>query len=308
MTDRSNVLRWLLLLVCLCTGTASASIAILYPQTREPYRSVFTSIIKGIEDRVGTRIVRYELKQDASIAEVNGWLAANDIEGVIALGTSGLQVARQLPETMPVLIGAVLIDQTYSDRFSGITLATDPTILFARLRSLAPRIRTLTVVYNPERNEWLIERARVVAQQQGVVLRALPAEDLSASATIYRETLQKLESGSDAIWLLQDRSTLDDHAILPLILAAAWDKNLVVVSSNPAHVKKGALFSLYPDNIAMGRRLGTLVSTQISDRAGVPAGMSPLEDVLIAVNLRTADHLGLDLRGRANREFDLTYP
>ena len=58
----------------------------------------------------------------------------------------------------------------------------------------------------------------------------------------------------------------------------------------------------------MGRRLGSLVSTRVLDSADIPAGVSPLEDVLIAVNLRTADHLGLDLRGRAKREFDLTYP
>jgi len=45
-------------------------------------------------------------------------------------------------------------------------------------------------------------------------------------------------------------------------------------------------------------------------RAGAPqkGGIEPLRDLLIAVNLRTAEHLGLNLANNAKLKFDLTFP
>jgi putative tryptophan/tyrosine transport system substrate-binding protein len=92
---------------------------------------------------------------------------------------------------------------------------------------------------------------------------------------------------------------------LPLILKEAWDKNLTVFSSSPNHVKRGALFSLYPDNVAMGRRLAAMARND----AGAPKeAIVPLRDLQTAVNLRTADHLGLDLSRRDRSQYSLTYP
>jgi putative ABC transport system substrate-binding protein len=64
-----------------------------------------------------------------------------------------------------------------------------------------------------------------------------------------------------------------------------------------AHVRRGALFSLYPDNTELGRHLG---STAVASLA--PAhGLYALRQVLTAVNSRTAEHLGVDLRSSAQR-------
>lgn len=310
-TDARFFLRCLIPLVLLLSVravVAAQPVAVLYPKIREPYRSVFTSIIRGIDNGLKSRARQLELKGTESISEVSKWLSKKRIEVVIALGTTGLQVAQQLPDTMRLVIGAVLVDQSDPSQFSGITLATDPSVLFERLTSLAPRVKRVTVVYHPARNEWLVEKARIAASQNKLVLRALPATDLSGSASIYRKILPKLNRGSEAVWLLQDRSTLDDQAILPLILSTAWERNLVVISNNPAHVKRGALFSLFPDNVAMGRSLGAMAAKLSKNNAATVSGVLPLRDVLIAVNTRTAEHLGLDLRGRARDEFNLTYP
>ena len=97
---------------------------------------------------------------------------------------------------------------------------------------------------------------------------------------------------------------MDERAILPLTLRESWNRNIAVFSSNPSHVPRGVLFSLYPDNRAMGR---TLAAMAVEEGNGA-ASIEPLGDLRVAVNLRTAEHLGLDLSSRQRREFDLVFP
>ena len=236
-----------------------ATVAVLYPEIREPYRSVFLNIVKGVEDSIKGTVKQYVLKEGDSLSELKNGLDSEHVQVVIALGTSALAAAQQLPDKLRIVVGAVLMPPTENVRgVTGITLAPDPEILFDRLKLLAPGVQRVTVVYSQQHNEWLIERAREAARTRALELNALPASDIRASAIIYREVLNKLEHASEAIWLPQDDATVDESAILPLILKEAWDRNLIVISSNAAHVKKGALMALYPDNVGLGRSLATL--------------------------------------------------
>lgn len=286
-----------------------ATVAVLYPEIREPYRSVFLNIVKGIEDAIKGTVKQYVLTEGDSLSALKNGLDSEHVQVVIALGTSGLAAAQQLPDKLRIVVGAVLMPPTENVRgVTGITLAPDPEILFDRLKLLAPGVQRVTVVYSQQHNEWLIERARKAARTRALELNALPASDIRASAIIYREVLNKLEHASEAIWLPQDDATVDESAILPLILKEAWDRNLIVISSNAAHVKKGALMALYPDNVGLGRSLATLALNRTQIGGLKTSGMLPLRDLLVAVNVRTAEHLGLDLVRRGKQEFDLIFP
>jgi len=286
---------------------APPTVAVIYPEVREPYRSVFRSIIKGVEEGLGHPAKRFSLKQDYDVRKLQDWLEAERIQAVVALGRRGLQAAQALPATLEIVVGGVL-EAPRVDRFTAITLTPDPEALFDRLKTLAPGVTRVTVVYSPERSSWLIELANRAAQSHGITLNSLPAKDLREAALLYRDVLADQAGGSEAIWLPQDALTVDERAILPLILKKAWNNNLVVFSSNPTHVRRGALFSLYPDNRGMGRSLAALALRRLKDPKSKGAKIAPLQDVLIAVNLRTANHLGLEFESRQRREFDLVFP
>ena len=122
------------------------------------------------------------------------------------------------------------------------------------------------------------------------------AEDLKSAVRRYQDMLGSVNPRRDAIWLPQDSTTVDESAVLPLVLREAWSQNLVVFSSNVMHVRRGVLFSLYPDNAELGRSLaGAALSAQQSSSAP-SRGIQALKQVLTAVNTRTAEHLGVDLR------------
>ena len=315
---RGRSLTSALLLVCyllLFTGTPaanaaeSASIAVLYPEIREPYRSVFSRITDGIRNQSRIRVETYQLRDELDVNNLQAWLQSEHSKVIIALGHRGLKATQRLDNKLPVVVGAVLLPPGASKNgVSGISLTPDPGMLFARLKSLQPQVRRVTVVYDPQRNEGLIRLARTAAKAQGLELVAIKAANLSEAAPIYREILSNRKSRSDAIWLPQDPNTVDDRIILPLILKEAWNNKLVVFSSNPAHIKRGVLFALYPDNFTLGRSLARLALAQLKKDTHASPGISTLKDLLVAVNLRTADHLELKITSRQRREFDLTFP
>lgn len=289
-------------------GAEPAPVAVLYPNVREPYRSVFLGIVQGIKEELKMPVGEYVTGDGEDLAALGGRLREQQFKSVIALGRLGLAVARQFPRDIAVVIGAARMPPPAEAReLNGITLTPDPDILFDWLKTLTPGVKRVTTIYTRGQDEWGIERARDTAKFHGLSLNALPADNIREAATLYRDFLAQIKDGSDALWLPQNDTTLDESTLLPVILKEAWEKNLVVFSSNPEYVKRGILFALYPDNVGMGRSLGALALERARDGRKPPA-ILPLRDLFIAINARTAEHLGLRFSNQEKRQFNLVFP
>jgi putative ABC transport system substrate-binding protein len=106
--------------------------------------------------------------------------------------------------------------------------------------------------------------------------------------------------------LPQDSTTVEESAVLPLVLQESWGRNLAVFSSSFGHVRRGVLFSLYPNNDELGRQLAGSALGFLASGRSESSGMVPLRAVLMAINLRTAKHLGLNTS--RPQSFDMTFP
>ncbi|MFN2309061.1 MAG: hypothetical protein ABR553_04905 [Gammaproteobacteria bacterium] len=283
-------------------------VAVLYPDIGEPYSSVFAAIIQGIVADLGTAPLLIPIS-DRNAERLRTQLSAGDIAACITLGRTPLALLDTLELGLPIVRGAVLdpnIPTRGGDTPLGISLTPDPTLLLDQLKRLKPGVSRVTVVYSDARNQALIDRAVTAGQGLGLHVAPYKAEDLPAAAAIYKTLLAQL-GPDDALWLPQDPEAIDDRVILPMLLNAAWKQGFVLFSSNAEHAKRGALYSVYPDNVALGRRLARIAARRAAGQA-VNAGMQPLEDLLIAVNLRTAEHLRLRLSPEQINAFDLTFP
>lgn len=304
--------------VAMSSEEAAKAIAVVFPDIGEPYRSMFTAIIAGIEDRLKQRVFSLPVGAGSAVPDVQGELRQREIQGVIALGRQGLKLASGLDRQFSTLAAGVLsVPEFDAQTFPVYSLAPDPGLLFARLRALMPQGKRIMVVYDPRQNAWLIRLAREAARAHGFDLQIWEVEDLRSAVKAYQEAMGAADVKRDALWLPQDTTTVEDSAVLPLVLREAWSQNLTVFSSSLAHVKRGALFALYPNNHDMGRALATAMLGQMAQPGGSGAGggaagaggkgMQALREVLLAVNTRTAGHLGLNLGGTSLR-FSLAFP
>lgn len=284
----------------------TAAIAVIYPEMAEPYRSVFAQIINGIEDKARGRVSNIAVGPNVNIEEINDSLRRQDARVVIALGRQGLKVASALDRGIGVVVGGVLTAPQGEGRDLQVnSLSPDPALLFSRLKKMRPGIRRIFTVYDPRQNTWMIRLAHNAARSLGLELATYEAQDLRTAMMAYQEILASADGARDALWLPQDSTTVEDGSVLPLVLKESWNRNLAVFSSSFGHVRRGVLFSLYPDNVELGRQLAGSALGMLSSGA-TGGGILPLREVLMAVNLRTAKHLEIDVGDP--QKFDMVFP
>ena len=293
------------------TPSASAAegnqIAVIYPDIGEPYREIFTEIISGIEDKVGAPVASYPVSTDTNISELKTSLNLQGTKEVIALGRQGMKTAELLNNHVKVVVGGVLtVPENGLDGQPVISLTPDPALLFARMKLLMPSMKRVFVVYDPGFNSWLMKLAESSASAQGLELVAYKAQNLRKAVRYYQQIFSQADGRSDVLWLPQDPTTVEDSSILPLVLQDSWNNNLAVFSSNFGYVRRGVLFSLYPDNAGLGKSLAGLAHAVLISGDYGKHGLMPLHDVQSAVNSRTAKHLRID----TNRlhSFDKVFP
>lgn len=287
---------------------AGRSVAVVYPSLGEPFKQIFAAIIDGIEDRLGSGVTSLAVTDAATPAGIAEDLRKRDIKVLIGLGRGGMRIAAALATELSVLVGCVVsVQETESRAFPVYTLAPDPALLLARLKRLMPTARRVHIVYDPRLNSWLVKLARDAVKAEGLELLAQEAADQAGALRIYTQLLAGADPARDALWLPQDPTTVDDNAVLPLVLREGWNRNIVVFSSHLAHVRRGALFSLYPDNRELGRSLAVTAQRLVAAPRAAAPGVLPLRQALAAINIRTAAHLGLDV-AVAQSGFDMVYP
>jgi putative ABC transport system substrate-binding protein len=299
--------------VALAGGAAPAadlgrSLVVVYPELGEPFRQIFTTIIEGAEDKLGGSVASLAIANNANPAQVAEEVRRREAKVLIGLGRGGMRIAAALADELAVLVGCVVsVQESEARAFPVYTLAPDPALLLARLKRLRPAVRRVHLVYDPRLNGWLAKLAREAARAEGMELLAQEATDQAEALRIYTQLLANADPHRDALWLPQDPTTVDDNVVLTLVLREGWNRNIAVFSSHLAHVRRGALFSLYPDNRELGRSLAGAALRLAASPRSAAAGVLPLRQALAAINIRTAAHLGLDVAA-AQSGFDMVYP
>lgn len=288
----------MLLLSGLSSYSVSAELLVLYPELRAPFSKIFEDISAGAKQEFQGRTTLVSLGENEVALPI---LQANSPDVVLALGQRSLLSLGQENNQVPIVLGAVN-DARYP--FPGILMIPDSQVILEKLVMLSPTVKRVHVVKKIQGEDIQLRGASEFLASKGKELIIHQGSDIREAASIYAELTRHANSG-DAVWILQDGSFVNS-AILSMLLDVAWKKNLVVFSSNPLHVKHGALFAVYPDNRKMGESLGNLANRILSNE--VDNTMSTLQDVLLAVNERTGNHLGLSLSSKVREEVNLLLP
>ena len=308
-TPRSQA-SWLLCSILAYPLTLHAeqnNIAVIYPAVKEPFLSIFEDIKSGIDQSLENPAKTIILKEDYTATSLEEHLESSDIDSVITLGTGAYKYAEEISIKRPVLSAAIFTrPNDKQTKTPSISMIVSPEYQLMQLKEIAPIINTVHVVFNPEKDEWLIKLARKSLQNTGISLETKACNGLKECATAYQELIESERLGStDALWLLQGDKAISEKTILSRILQQAWDNRFIVFSANPSHVKRGALFATYPNNTELGERLGNSIMKQSENGL---TGIHPLTDLKVAFNIRTADHLKLNLTRSKKKSFDLVFP
>jgi len=294
-----------LLILSLPSFAATPSVAVIYPELRAPFNKVFEDIADGVEKKVNGRTKRYILSKDFSQKELDDWIKKNDIKVCVALGGRGEKAANQFTQDIPIVLSGILQPKTIEH--PGISFAASPDKLFSTLKKQKLNIKQVIVVYNPKKTEWLIRAGQSAAIKHGLELVTYTTSSLSESAKIYRKVFKRLRIKDAAIWLPPDSTSIDNRTLLSFVLEQSWAHDVAVFSSSPAHVNKGVLFAMYPDNLKLGQSLGAVALEELNGGTKLK-GLVPVEDLKTAFNKRTAEHLRVRFTSDDLRRYDAVFP
>ncbi|UGQ48684.1 ABC transporter substrate binding protein [Massilia endophytica] len=301
---RPAILLSLLGLGPLCRALAAPPgelLTVLFPDIGDPYRKIFNEIVQGIEEYPGSRVVAIPVSSGTDTAELQSAMKRNGGRIVIALGRQGLKAASALDPAVLVVGGIASVPE--EGKWRGISLMPDPALLFSSLRNLVPGVKRVIVVFHPQQSGASVRLAKEAARSQGLELAGYEAPDLASAVRRYEAAFAAADGRRDAVWLPQDSIGADEATVLPLVLRESWERAVPLFSSSMLHVKKGVLFALYPNNVALGRDLAALALN--GDRQH---GLAPLRAVRLAFNARTASHIGLRVDAEQQRSFDAVFP
>ncbi|MGH8652204.1 MAG: ABC transporter substrate-binding protein [Gammaproteobacteria bacterium] len=287
------------------------SVAVIYPEAQESaYRVVFQSVLQGIRNRLGSNRIQVHPLEEGKpkSGQLRDWLARQTTAGaVITLGKEAYEDYQASGITLPAVSGLLDLSPHLNPTANGISLSVDPALLFETLKRVLPGTRRVSVVYNPAKDQWLIDLARKAAPRYQLEFVAYEASDLASGTQRYLDLLKRIENGRDALWLPLDSKLLEEETVLPLIIENSWHRRFAVFSNSLAHARLGALFALYPDNEALGRHLAEKALERIENPRRSNPTIEPLRDVKRAIHRRFAEHLGVDLGGPLRAYFDTVF-
>lgn len=285
-----------------------ARVGVIMPELRKPYKIIFDDINHGLVDVLGQSPVQLYINKNTEREDIDDWINSSGVNYLIALGQVSSRSVQDITSLVRIVSGASLTLPAQSKIRQGVALTPKPIDLFRRLKQLQNNIQRVAVVYNPAKYQWLVDMGQTQASSIGIELLAYPASNIKESVKIHTRLLSNNDSESLAIWLLQDRSTIDNKVVLPFLLEKSWQKSMIIFSNSLSHVKKGVLFCLYPDNRGHGQQLGELLIDVSASRNSMDVGLRPTLNSLAAVNTRTAEHLGIKLSNSELQTFDVIFP
>ena len=319
---RHKQIRWLvyqtILLVCCCAIVSFSTPAfsqsnqsillVVFKEDRHSITSAFRKIIKGIEKHSDLNVVEQILRNPLNTDDINGLINTYQAKAIVVLGSKAMKLFENAQVSVPIISGGTLYPSKTKHDVYGLSLTPAPSLLFQRLQNVAPRIRKIHVVYNPDKYQWLINLANDAADESHLKLITYEANNLRSSAKTHRQIVKKINPANEAIWLLQDSQLVGDKNVLPYLLKEAWQRELVIFSSNPQHVRRGALLSLYSERELSGEELGLLAKNVLDNTAKLQQQFMPSHRVKSTVNIRSAGHLGIRFNSEQLRSFDLIFP
>ena len=299
------------LLVCIVVGFALSinafargeDLGVIYPEVREPFASIFESMLEGIYEVHGDDARSLAIRKEYDPQDIVDWVEENKIRRIIALGSRSQKLIENIKLPVDqVVIGAVTKPPENPIFKAGMMLTPAPDRVYDQLEVLLPSLEKIYIVHSAG-SRWYVKIAKKMAREKGYSLEAIETESLADSVQQYKAILNRIGSRS-AVWLLQDPLSADSRLLLPLVLEAAWNKRFPVISNSAGHVRRGVLLALYPEPFEFGV---DLANTTINGNPDT-GNFVPFEDALRAANVRTAEHLELDWPRSTIRDFDLVFP
>jgi putative ABC transport system substrate-binding protein len=273
------------------TQARAEGIVVLKSHDLEPFNQALAGFVAACPSRITEYDLHGSKKEESSIIQR---LTAAKPRLIVAIGPLAAQVAKERLQDIPSIFVMVSNPRRHGlqgTQLAGVSLDIPIRTQLAMYQSLVPTLRTLGVIYDPEKTGMMIVEARSIADALGFQLMAARVASHKDVPAALRGLLGKI----DALWMVPDDTVVTPESFRFLLLTA-FENNLPFITVSDIFVEAGALASLSPDYADVGRQ-GCQLATDIESGRLQPEEVMvvPPTKVNLAINLKTASKIGLRL-------------
>lgn len=291
--------------VCLWASTALCADQVRVAVVESRKLGAYDQALRGFDEAVSKRgfdpeFIRYVVGTDViSPEELDAELDEAGAQIILALGTDAARMVKGCRSVIPSVFSMVsepgqsgLLNSggNGGPAMTGVCLDVPVEDQFVSLVDVVPRARKIGVIYNPQESQFLVDEARGAANRMNLGLVAYPIH----SEAEVPEGLNSLRPKIDALWLVSDRTVLTTQS-LQYVFLYAFQTNLPLMGLSEHFVKMGALFAVGPDYKDVGMQSGEFAAQILHGRNPDELPVASPRKVLLSLNLRTAEIIGLDI-------------
>ncbi len=258
-----------------------------------PYEQVSASFTSHFKESEKVSIETKYLQKDPKLsAELMNWLANNDPDLIVTLGSKATRLVANQITVIPIIAGLVMNSEIIADipNASGVTLEHPIAVQLGLLQRILPNKKKVGVLYNPSENHERINLAETEAKRLGLTLVPVMVN----SPRDLPSALEQIAKQANVLWSIPDQTVMSSKTIQAVMLSSFRNRIPFVGLSSP-WVKAGALYAMGWDYQDLGIQCAELAMEVLDGK--------PVNQIQIAnprmnqfsINLKTVNHMKLDL-------------
>jgi len=249
-------------------------VTIVYSAAEALRSSAYAQVVAGVEKTIKNS---QALEVSPESDDMQVLIDNNHPDKVIALGRTVVEAVNNTSYRPQILAGLMYFR---NDNFNGVSLALDSRFLIRAVGRLVPSIKRIFIIQQAD-----FRTIDYVADSSNSAFSVEVREGVDSLATI-RLLAHLLDSeaiSTDAVFI---PANLPNN-ILYEVAKVAWDKRIMLFSTNLSHLDNGALMVAFPDNELLGVQLGRLAAQKATANESV-------NGISFGLNRRVAQHLNVD--------------
>jgi putative ABC transport system substrate-binding protein len=275
-------------------GGAKSEIVVVTSREDGPYAGVLSGIRSTLSGHKGDPTLEFHSLQGDSTAATNALLSVrrSGRAPLLTIGSAATRAALEAPGDGPVIACMALdpSDLRSARNATGVMLEFPLETQMKWIQRFVPRSQSIGVLYNPAENRSRIEEAQRIARGLGMRLVAREVhrpQDLP-------DALSSLAREADLLWSVTDQIVLSPKTA-EAILLFSFRNRMPFTGLSASWAKAGALYALDRDYEDLGAQCGEMAMRVLSGRRADSVPPATPRRVTYVINLRTAEHLKIDL-------------
>jgi len=269
-------------------------IVLLTSQEIAPYNKVLTGFRQYLRQHKANAIFEeHSLRGDPTRADqILKTVKKESAQVLLTVGSLATRIALKEAGELPIIACLIVNadELRKAPNATGVVVEFPFETQFQWMQQFLPGNRTIGVLFNPKENHDKIEAATKVAHRLGLKLVLQEVETPQGLPN----ALDNLAKDADVLWGVTDRTVLSPETAEPILLFS-FRNRIPFAGLSTSWVKAGALYALDRDYTDLGAQCGEIALKVLQgERASSLPPVSPRK-ITYALNLRTADHMKLNI-------------